>query len=69
MHCWYCNRRLGLIKTLQRKPFCSERHVDLYRREQAAMGIERLLALLPEDRAPDGDPPGLPPFGPKRLRK
>src|ERR1700676_1109812 len=50
MRCLHCNRRLGLLKCLRRRPYCSEQHWNLYRSEQAAVSIKRLLDVPTDDR-------------------
>src|ERR1700680_2217622 len=52
MRCLHCNRRLALFKSLRRKPYCSEQHWNLYRSEQAAVSIKRLLDVPTDDRVP-----------------
>jgi hypothetical protein len=50
MRCLYCDRKLSLVKSLKGETFCSPAHQDLYRQQNAAGSIERIVGS-PEDDA------------------
>lgn len=45
----YCDRKLSLLRSRKAEPFCSEEHWDLYRSEQSAIAIARILGKRVDD--------------------